>query len=113
MSNLLLLSDRNLGRASSEMRIFCAAPASYPLVQQSDLLCGKETLHFKGSINLRASYLSGQDIFGDAILASIAYTWKSKDLFHEDVTVQSYHRSLYFAYDVCYFLYHGQTYFTF
>ncbi|KAJ7969132.1 Small RNA 2-O-methyltransferase [Quillaja saponaria] len=86
-----VLVSRNVGKASSETRVFFAAPKSY-LLHPSDLLNAKEALHFDEPLNVRASYLSGQDIFGDAILASIAYTWKSKDLFHEDVTIQSYYR---------------------
>lgn len=60
----------------------------------SDPLTAKEALHLEGSLNARASYLSGHDIYGDAILASIGYTWKSKDVFYEDVSVQSYYRSV-------------------
>lgn len=59
----------------------------------SDLLNAKEDITTEGSLNERASYLSGEDIYGDAILASIGYTWKSKDLFHEDLSLQSYYRS--------------------
>lgn len=81
-----------MGKASSETRLFFAASRSFFLDQSSDLPKAKETLHFEGSLNVRASYLSGQCIFGDAILASIGYTWKSKDLFYEDTTVQSYYR---------------------
>ncbi|CAL0329585.1 unnamed protein product [Lupinus luteus] len=89
-----VLISRNLGRASSETRLFFAAPKSYILDQSSKLPNGKETYHSDGSLNVRASYLSGQDIIGDAILASIGYTWKSRDLFYEDVTVRSYYRML-------------------
>lgn len=45
-------------------------------------------------INQRASYLSGQDIYGDAILANIGYTWKSPYLFYEDVSLCTYYRSV-------------------
>ncbi|XP_028759336.1 small RNA 2'-O-methyltransferase [Neltuma alba] len=89
-----VLISRNVGKASSETRLFFAASRSFCLDQSSDLLNVKETLHFEGSLNARASYLSGQCIFGDAILASIGYTWKSKDLSYEDITVQSYYRML-------------------
>lgn len=73
----------------------------------SDPLTAKEAIHLegplneslskKGPLNERASYFSGHDIYGDAILASIGYTWKSKDLSYEDVSVQSYYRSAYFT----------------
>ncbi|KAF7842437.1 small RNA 2'-O-methyltransferase isoform X1 [Senna tora] len=89
-----VLISRNVGKASSETRLFFAAPRSYLPEPSTNLLSLKETLHVEGSLNVRASYLSGQDIFGDAILASIGYTWKSKDLFYEDITVQSYYRML-------------------
>ncbi|XP_027346337.1 small RNA 2'-O-methyltransferase isoform X2 [Abrus precatorius] len=89
-----VLISRNLGKASSEMRLFFAAPNSYALDPSSIVSNGKESLYSEGSLNLRASYLSGQDIFGDAILASIGYTRKSRDLFYEDVTVQLYYRML-------------------
>ncbi|CAL0306096.1 unnamed protein product [Lupinus luteus] len=89
-----VLISRNLGRASSETRLFFAAPKSYIIDQSFKLPNGKETHHFEGSPNVRASYLSGQDIIGDAILASIGYTWRSRDLFYEDVTVRSYYRML-------------------
>ncbi|KAK7267183.1 hypothetical protein RIF29_19848 [Crotalaria pallida] len=89
-----VLISRNLGRASSETRLFFAATNSYLLDQSSKMPNGKEAHHFEGSLNVRASYLSGQDIIGDAILASIGYTWKSRDLFYEDVMLQSYYRML-------------------
>lgn len=73
------------------MRLFFAAQQSYLLDQSFISGNGKET---EGSLNVRARYLSGQDIVGDAILACIGYTRKSRDLFYEDVTVQLYYRSL-------------------
>ncbi|KAK7319314.1 hypothetical protein RJT34_04033 [Clitoria ternatea] len=88
-----ILISRNLGKASSETRLFFTASKSY-LLDPSKFPNGKENLHFEGCLNIRASYLSGQDIIGDAILASIGYTRKSRDLFYEDVTVQLYHRML-------------------
>ncbi|KAI9122496.1 hypothetical protein K1719_006336 [Acacia pycnantha] len=89
-----VLISRNVGKASSETKLFFAASRSFFLDQSSDLLNMKETLHFEGSLNVRASYLSGQCIYGDSILASIGYTWKSKDIFYEDISVQSYYRML-------------------
>ncbi|KAK7363261.1 hypothetical protein VNO77_05397 [Canavalia gladiata] len=89
-----VMISRNLGKASSETRLFFAAPKSYVLDPSSKLSNGKESLYFEGSPNVRASYLSGQDIIGDAILATIGYTRKSRDLFYEDVTVQLYYRML-------------------
>jgi len=85
---------RNLGKASSETRLFFTAPKSYLPDLSSKFPNGKETLYLKGSLNVRASYFAGQDITGDAILASIGYTRKSRDLFYEDVTIRLYYRSL-------------------
>ncbi|PQQ21239.1 small RNA 2-O-methyltransferase [Prunus yedoensis var. nudiflora] len=87
-----VLISRPIGKASSETRLYFAAPKQYLLDMSSDLLNAKEACNSERSLNARASYLSGQDIYGDAILASIGYTWRSKDLFYEDVTLQSYHR---------------------
>ncbi|KAM5587448.1 small RNA 2'-O-methyltransferase-like [Rosa sericea] len=89
-----LMISRPVGKASSETRLHFAAPKQYLLDISSDLLHAKEVRSFEGSLNARASYLSGQDIYGDAILATIGYTWRSKDLFYEDVSVQSYYRML-------------------
>ncbi|KAL6179001.1 hypothetical protein ACLB2K_050517 [Fragaria x ananassa] len=86
-----LMIPRPTGKASSETRLHFAAPNQYLLDISSDLHA-KEVRTFEGSLNARASYLSGQDIFGDAILATIGYTWRSKDLFYEGVSVKSYYR---------------------
>lgn len=84
--------DRPIGKASSETRLYFAAPKKSLLDISSDLLNTKGACNSEGSFNARASYLSGQDIYGDAVLASIGYTWRSKNLFYEDVSLQSYHR---------------------
>lgn len=89
-----VLISRNIGKASSETRLFFAARQSYLLDRSFVSGNGKETIHFEGSLNARARYLSGQDIVGDAILACIGYTRKSRDLFYEDVTVRLYYRML-------------------
>ncbi|XWS18001.1 hypothetical protein CRYUN_Cryun32bG0004700 [Craigia yunnanensis] len=91
-ANKVLIS-RTIGKASSETRCYFAAPKSYPLDMSSDLLNAK-VVTFGGPLNARASYICGQDINGDSILASIGYSWKCQDLFHEDVTLQSYYRML-------------------
>lgn len=57
----------------------------------------------EGTLNRRASYLSGQIIYGDAILASIGYTWKSTDILYEDVSLRSFYRYLLSFFLVCYF----------
>lgn len=54
-------------------------------------------------LNERASYLSGQHIYGNAIIAHVGYTWKSSDLFYEDVSLSTYYRyALYFFYSSAY-----------
>ncbi|KAM4101380.1 hypothetical protein ACB094_05G139200 [Castanea mollissima] len=89
-----VLISRAIGKASSETRLYFAAHQSYLIEPSSDHTNAKEALHSEVSLNARASYLSSQDIYGDAILASIGFTWRSKDLFYEDVSVQSYYRML-------------------
>ncbi|KAA8519342.1 hypothetical protein F0562_013598 [Nyssa sinensis] len=87
-----VLISRTIGKAASEMRLYFPAPMVYPMDPSSELHA-KEAVQFEGSLNARASYISGQVIYGDAILASIGYTWKSTDLFHEDVSLRTYYRS--------------------
>ncbi|KAD3069013.1 hypothetical protein R6Q59_016995 [Mikania micrantha] len=83
----MVLLSRCIGKSSSDTRLYFHAPHSY----QSD----KEKYFEDGSfLNARASYLSGQDIYGDAILATIGYLWKSCDLFIEDVSPCTYYRLL-------------------
>ncbi|XP_057988172.1 small RNA 2'-O-methyltransferase isoform X2 [Hevea brasiliensis] len=86
-ANKVLLS-RAIGKASSETRLHFAAPESAMLDVSADLV------NLEGPLNVRASYFCGQSIYGDAIMASIGYTWRSKDLFHEDISLQSYYRML-------------------
>lgn len=83
--------DSPIGKASSETRLYFAA-SDLQFVEPSSDLNGKKPDIFEGSMNSRASYLAGQEVYGGAILASIGYTWKSKDLFHEDVFLKSYYR---------------------
>ncbi|KAM0072117.1 putative la-type HTH domain, methyltransferase type 12, HEN1, double-stranded RNA binding domain 2 [Helianthus debilis subsp. tardiflorus] len=78
--------SRCIGKSSSETRLYSHAPNSYKW--------NKEDLEDKSYLNARASYLSGQDVYGDAILATIGYLWKSCDLFLEDVSPRTYYRLL-------------------
>ncbi|GLT28794.1 hypothetical protein SLA2020_037010 [Shorea laevis] len=89
-----LLVSRTIGKSSSETRLYFVVPKSYQLDLSSDLRNAKEPESFEGPINARASYFLGQDVCSDAILASIGYRWNSKELFHEDFTLQSYYRML-------------------
>ncbi|CAL9192459.1 unnamed protein product [Musa hybrid cultivar] len=91
-----VLVSRTVGKASSEMKVYFP----YPEVPHfSDSSSGLKTssegkVSIEPIINQRASYLSGQDIYGDAILANIGYTWKSPYLFYEDVSLCTYYRML-------------------
>ncbi|OWM71305.1 small RNA 2'-O-methyltransferase-like [Punica granatum] len=86
-----VLISRSIGRASSETRLYYAASEFYQLDASSTV---QKVEPCRGSLNVRASFLSGQDIFGDAILAAVGYAWKSKELFVEDISLQSYFRML-------------------
>ena len=86
------LHNRTIGKASSETRLYFAASESLVMELLSDLANVKD-FHL-GLLNARANYFCGQEIYGDAIMASVGYTWRSKELFHEDVSLQSYYRSL-------------------
>ncbi|KAK3023926.1 hypothetical protein RJ639_043596 [Escallonia herrerae] len=86
-----VMVSRTIGKASSEVRLYCCTPKSYQLVSSSDSHA-KEAV--QGCLNERASYFAGHLIYGDAILASIGYTWRSTDLFYEDVSLHTYYRLL-------------------
>ncbi|WCJ24333.1 Small RNA 2'-O-methyltransferase [Euphorbia peplus] len=90
-ANQVMLS-RTVGKASSETRLYFAVPESYVLDLSVNV--GNPESQSKAPLNVRASYFCNQDIYGDAIMASIGYTWRSKDLFHEDLSLQSYYRML-------------------
>lgn len=86
--------DRTIGKASSEMRLYFSSPKSDKLDITMDILDVKEAMLFDQPVNARASYISGQNVYGDVIMASIGYSWKSNDLKYEDVSLQTYYRSL-------------------
>ncbi|KAF5193773.1 Small RNA 2'-O-methyltransferase-like [Thalictrum thalictroides] len=90
-----VLVSRIVGKASSEMRFYFSAP-QLPL--QVDSTCSpsnaKETMDTDATLNARACYFSGQEIHGDAILAAIGYSWRTTDLFNENVSMDAYYRML-------------------
>ncbi|KAK6797161.1 hypothetical protein RDI58_004863 [Solanum bulbocastanum] len=88
-----VLISRTIGKASSETRLYFCAPESTTIGSSSELYM-KQASSFKGYVNTIASYLSGQEICGDAILASVGYTRKSTDLFYEDLSLRAYYRIL-------------------
>ncbi|KAI3910025.1 hypothetical protein MKW92_017392 [Papaver armeniacum] len=85
-----VLLSRTIGKSLSEMRVYFS-PMELPLKSDSTL----EDLSYDAeTLNIRASYFSGQNIYGEAILATFGYTWKCKELFHEDLTLGTYYRML-------------------
>lgn len=88
---------RTVGKASSEMKLYFSVPEAALALSESSAeihsnIEGDASL--EPMLNMRASYLSGQTIYGDAILANIGYTWRSGDLFFEDVSLSTYYRSV-------------------
>ncbi|KAK1309019.1 Small RNA 2'-O-methyltransferase [Acorus calamus] len=92
-SSVVLIS-RSIGKASSEMRIYFSALEVPLLAPNPSLEFLSSVEHVKQIFNERASFLSGQNIYGDAILATVGYTWRSPDLSHEDVSLGTYYRML-------------------
>ncbi|XP_008812123.2 small RNA 2'-O-methyltransferase [Phoenix dactylifera] len=91
-----IVVSRTVGKASSEMKLYFPIPEA-PLMASisSDLHATVEgNIKTETILNKRASYFSGQKIYGDAVLANIGYTWKSSDLFYEDISLCSYYRML-------------------
>ncbi|XP_016443271.2 small RNA 2'-O-methyltransferase-like isoform X1 [Nicotiana tabacum] len=87
-----VLISRTIGKASSETRLYFCAPESITIGPSSELHM-KLASSFR-EFNALATYLSGQEIYGDAILASVGYTWKSTDLSYEDLSLRAYYRIL-------------------
>nr|CAD1832064.1 unnamed protein product [Ananas comosus var. bracteatus] len=77
-----IIVSRTVGKASSDMKLYFPIPEACIDVNMERLL------------NKRASYFSGQSIYGNAIFANIGYTRKSSELFCEDVSLCSYYRML-------------------
>lgn len=85
--------SRTIGKASSEMRLYFLASETFNMDSLSGSQGLKDSVYDK-KFNTRASFMFGQKVYGSAILASIGYTWKSADLFYEDVTLRTYFRML-------------------
>ncbi|XP_027089661.1 small RNA 2'-O-methyltransferase-like isoform X1 [Coffea arabica] len=84
--------SRTIGKASSEIRLFFCPKQQ--LLDQSLEPLEVHRVQLQGSLNVRASYFAGQEVYGDAILASVGYVWKSANLFHEDMSMRTYYRLL-------------------
>ncbi|XP_031499970.1 small RNA 2'-O-methyltransferase isoform X2 [Nymphaea colorata] len=93
-----VLISRAVGKSSSEIRLYFPVPNNPILDYDScveDLSTVKETTDLQSVLNVRASYFSGQTVYGDAILAALGYTWRSAgSLFHESISLASYYRML-------------------
>lgn len=89
-----VLVSRTIGKASAEIRLYFSRLMSHLSDSSSGTLSSMEDHHLERCLNVRAHYLSGIPIYGDAILASVGYTWKSADLFYEDVSLTTYYRML-------------------
>ncbi|KAK9714443.1 hypothetical protein RND81_06G094900 [Saponaria officinalis] len=89
-----VLISRTIGKSSSETRLYFSAQETYNLFPDPEFDNTKKVSSFDSSFNVRASYLLGQHVYGNAILASVGYTWRGAELFCEDVSVRSYFRML-------------------
>ncbi|WVZ62005.1 hypothetical protein U9M48_011805, partial [Paspalum notatum var. saurae] len=93
-----VLVSRTIGKASSEIRLYFAAPKPPNVGVVSDVSKDVLAFHRDGSINCqvnkRASYISGQTIYGDALLANAGYTRRDSELHAEDVNLCTYYRIL-------------------
>uniref|UniRef100_A0A7N0RDP3 Small RNA 2'-O-methyltransferase n=2 Tax=Kalanchoe fedtschenkoi TaxID=63787 RepID=A0A7N0RDP3_KALFE len=85
-----VLVSRIIGKSSSETRLYFSASGNLMLDCFNAAKQATDNCHF----NHRATFLSGQDIYGGALMASVGYTWRSADLFHEDLTLQTYYRMI-------------------
>lgn len=94
MTNLKHFSYcRTVGKASSEIRLYFPTPNVQFI---SDLSKKLRACRGDGNmnclVNKRASYISGQTIYGDAILANVGYTRRDSELHAEDVNICTYYR---------------------
>lgn len=89
-----VLISRTIGKANSEMRLYISALEANNLNPVSEFRAGEKLSCYDCSFNLHASYLLGQQVYGNVILASIGYTWRGAELFHEDVSRRAYFRML-------------------
>ncbi|XP_021724803.1 LOW QUALITY PROTEIN: small RNA 2'-O-methyltransferase-like [Chenopodium quinoa] len=89
-----VLISRTIGKTSSESRLYFSALETHNLNSDSEFICAIEQPDFDSSFNIRASYLLGQHVYDNAILASVGYTWRGAELFNEDVSLRTYFRML-------------------
>ncbi|XP_020518606.1 small RNA 2'-O-methyltransferase [Amborella trichopoda] len=90
-----VLISRPVGKASSEIRVYFTAP-DIPIFLGDPSLEVTPTIKdgLEMTLNARASYFSSQVVYGDAVVVSTGYTWRSTGLFHENFLLCSYYRML-------------------
>lgn len=95
---------RTIGKTSSEIRLYFAAPNVQFVsdISKNELAClGDGDINCQ--VNKRASYISGQTIYGDALLANIGYTRRDSELHIEDVNLCTYYRYILVEYFIIYY----------
>ncbi|XP_074570629.1 small RNA 2'-O-methyltransferase isoform X2 [Curcuma longa] len=88
-----ILVSRTVGKASSELKLYFPLP-DIPFCEASSDLYRCTRGNVELMLNQRASCLSGQYVYGNAILANIGYSWKTTNLYQENVSICSYYRML-------------------
>ncbi|XP_052162550.1 small RNA 2'-O-methyltransferase [Oryza glaberrima] len=87
--------SRTVGKASSEIRLYFSAPnVQFVSEISNNVVSSLGDGYMESLINKRASFISGQTIYGDAILANVGYTRRDSELHTEDVTLSNYYRIL-------------------
>uniref|UniRef100_A0A0E0Q4F0 Small RNA 2'-O-methyltransferase n=1 Tax=Oryza rufipogon TaxID=4529 RepID=A0A0E0Q4F0_ORYRU len=87
--------SRTVGKASSEIRLYFSAPNVQFVSEIShNVVSSLGDGYMESLINKRASFISGQTIYGDAILANVGYTRRDSELHTEDVALSNYYRIL-------------------
>lgn len=90
-----VLVSRTVGKTSSEIRFYFPAPdVQFVSDLSSNVVVCRGNGNMNSVINKRASYISGQTIYGDAILANVGYTRRDTELQTENVTLCTYYRIL-------------------
>ncbi|XP_010449139.1 PREDICTED: small RNA 2'-O-methyltransferase-like isoform X1 [Camelina sativa] len=90
----VMISKRTIGKTDSglECRVYAAITKLNHSWKSREKRPINESSHLEKSRNAKASFVSGLDIHGDAIVASVGYPWRSHDLEHDDVTLKSFYR---------------------
>ncbi|KAM3366224.1 hypothetical protein ACQJBY_015604 [Aegilops geniculata] len=90
-----VLVSRTVDKASSEMRFYFPAPdVQFVSDLSKQLVDDRENRNMNCMINKRASYISGQTIYGDAVLANVGYTRRDTELQTDHVNLCTYYRIL-------------------